>query len=248
MNFGNIFAYLFKTPIIIEIIILGNARVILPGLTACIDCTLDLFPPQVNFPLCTIAHTPRLPEHCIEYARILLWPKENPFGDDTAIDGDDPSHITWIFEKAMERAAQYGIRGITYRLTQGVVKNIIPAVASTNAVIAAACTTEVFKVATSCCQPLNNYMVFNDADGIYTYVYEQEKNPNCLACSNNSKKLEFKMTDKLQDVIDHLVNSASYQMKVIIFILYTQHILISFYNTKFAELNRNYICIFYYKP
>lgn len=26
----------------------GNARVILPGLTACIDCTLDLYPPQVN--------------------------------------------------------------------------------------------------------------------------------------------------------------------------------------------------------
>ena len=35
---------------------------------------------QVNFPLCTIAHTPRLPEHCIEYVRILLWPKEEPFG------------------------------------------------------------------------------------------------------------------------------------------------------------------------
>ena len=26
----------------------GNARVILPGLTACIECTLDLFPPQVS--------------------------------------------------------------------------------------------------------------------------------------------------------------------------------------------------------
>ncbi len=26
----------------------GNARVILPGLTACVDCTLDLFPPQVK--------------------------------------------------------------------------------------------------------------------------------------------------------------------------------------------------------
>ena len=25
----------------------GNARVIYPGVTACIDCTLDLFPPQV---------------------------------------------------------------------------------------------------------------------------------------------------------------------------------------------------------
>lgn len=26
----------------------GNARVILPGITACIDCTLDLYPPQVQ--------------------------------------------------------------------------------------------------------------------------------------------------------------------------------------------------------
>ena len=26
----------------------GNARVIYPGVTACIDCTLDLFPPQVS--------------------------------------------------------------------------------------------------------------------------------------------------------------------------------------------------------
>ena len=53
----------------------GNARVIIPGKTACIECTLDLFPPQINFPLCTIAHTPRLPEHCVEYVKILLWPK-----------------------------------------------------------------------------------------------------------------------------------------------------------------------------
>lgn len=26
----------------------GNARVVLPGLSACIECTLDLYPPQVN--------------------------------------------------------------------------------------------------------------------------------------------------------------------------------------------------------
>ncbi len=28
----------------------GNARVILPGITACVECTLDLYPPQVNLP------------------------------------------------------------------------------------------------------------------------------------------------------------------------------------------------------
>ena len=123
----------------------GNARVIMPGHTACIECTLDLFPPQTNFPLCTIAHTPRLPEHCIEWVRMLLWAKESPFAG-APIDGDDPAHIGWILEKAQERAAQFSISGVNYRLTQGVIKHIIPAVASTNAVIAAAMALETFKV------------------------------------------------------------------------------------------------------
>ncbi|KAA0203329.1 hypothetical protein HAZT_HAZT007036, partial [Hyalella azteca] len=86
----------------------GSARVVLPGMTACIECTLDLFPPQITFPMCTIAHTPRLPEHCIEYVKVLLWPKDNPFGgDECAIDGDDPQHISWIYEQSLKRAAEF---------------------------------------------------------------------------------------------------------------------------------------------
>lgn len=191
----------------------GNTRVVLPGMTACIECTLDLYPPQVNFPLCTIAHTPRLPEHCIEYVRILLWPKENPFGESSEIDGDDPAHLQWIFDRSVERAQEYNISGVTYRLTQGVIKHIIPAVASTNAVIAAACTTEVFKIATSCFNPLNNYMVFNDADGLYSYTFEAERRPDCLSCSRRPQTLTFSVDAKLQHVIDHLCQSSVLQMK-----------------------------------
>lgn len=191
----------------------GNARVIYPGLTACIECTLDLYPPQVTFPLCTIAHTPRLPEHCIEYVRLLLWPQEKPFGDDTAIDGDNPDHITWIFEKATERAASFHIAGVTYRLTQGVVKRIIPAVASTNAVIAAVCCTEVFKVATRCCMNLNNYVNFSDTEGVYTYTFEAERKADCPVCSQVPQNLSFSDDNKLSDLIEHLQQNASYQLK-----------------------------------
>lgn len=190
----------------------GNARVILPGMTACIDCTLELYPPQINFPMCTIASMPRLPEHCVEYARMLLWPKERPFGD-VALDGDSPEHIQWVFLKAVERSAQFNITGVTYRLTQGVVKRIIPAVASTNAVIAAACATEVFKIASSAYIPLNNYLVFNDVDGLYTFTFEAERKENCSACSQVPQNLQFSPSAKLQEVLEYLTENSSLQMK-----------------------------------
>lgn len=113
--------------------------------------------------MCTIASMPRLPEHCIEYARMLLWPKEKPFGgmkshcsyscfcrnglcmawgsinpadwlmrpfqvnrspcvcglDGVVLDGDDPEHIQWVYQRSLERAAEFNITGVTYRLTQG---------------------------------------------------------------------------------------------------------------------------------
>lgn len=105
------------------------------------------------------------------------------------------------------------LSGVTYRLTQGVIKRIIPAVASTNAVIAAACATEVFKLATSCCGVMDNYMVFNNTDGLYTYTYSAEKKEDCIVCSNKPQQIEFRSTDTLQDIIDYLINSAKYQMK-----------------------------------
>lgn len=69
--------------------------------------------------MCTIAHTPRLPAHCVEYVKLLLWPQEHPFGEGVNIDGDDPQHIQWILAKSQERAKEFKITGVTYRFTQG---------------------------------------------------------------------------------------------------------------------------------
>lgn len=108
-----------------------------------------------------------------------------------------------------------GISGVNYRLVKGVIKNIIPAVASTNAVIAAACVTEAFKVATSCCPLLNNYAVFNDADGIYTYTYEAERKTDCITCCpSTAKYLNVDDTNvRLEKIIEMLSEHHQYQMK-----------------------------------
>jgi len=164
----------------------GQSRVILPGVTACYECTLDLFPTdETNYPMCTLKTTPRLPEHCIQYCYIEEWriqKGKEGIADDEPVDGDNPRHVQWIYEKAVERANNFGIAGVTYRLTQGVIKGIIPAIASTNAIIASSCTNEAFKLATFCLPFLDDYMMYNGSEGIYTYTYKNDKKEECLQC------------------------------------------------------------------
>uniref|UniRef100_A0A9J7XF01 NEDD8-activating enzyme E1C n=1 Tax=Cyprinus carpio carpio TaxID=630221 RepID=A0A9J7XF01_CYPCA len=71
----------------------------------------------------------------------------------------------------------------------------------------------VFKIATSAYVPLNNYMVFNDVDGLYTYTFEAERKENCSACSQVPQDLQFLPSAKLQEVLDYLTENASLQMK-----------------------------------
>ncbi|CAA0839874.1 NEDD8-activating enzyme E1 catalytic subunit [Striga hermonthica] len=99
-----------------------------------------------------------------------------------SFDPDNPEDMQWVYSEALKRAELFGIQGVTYSLTQGVVKNIIPAIASTNAIISAACALETLKIVSDCSKTLSNYLTYNGVEGLHTKVTEFVKDKDCLVC------------------------------------------------------------------
>lgn len=191
----------------------GQSRVIIPTMTSCIECQLDMHAPRAAVPLCTIASIPRQPEHCVEWAHVIAWDEEKPF---PKLDKDDPEHVTWLYQKALARATEFQISGVTYTLTQGTIKNIIPAIASTNAIIAASCCNEAFKIATNtapCLGLEENYMMYSGNDSIYTYTFKHEKKDDCPVCSHQSRPLEVDPESTLQELVDSFAVRPESQLK-----------------------------------
>ncbi|KAI8817084.1 uncharacterized protein EV422DRAFT_543290 [Fimicolochytrium jonesii] len=188
----------------------GQSRIILPRMTACYECSLDMQTKPTTYPMCTIANTPRLPEHCIEWASVLEWPKVFP---ETKLDGDDSEHIRWVLDKATARATEFNISGVSYSLTQGVVKNIIPAIASTNAIVAASCATEAFKIATNSATAMNNYMMYVGDQGVYTYTFELQRKDDCPVCGGATVKVDCNKMETLEGFIERLVDRKDFQLK-----------------------------------
>mmetsp|Transcript_26390 Transcript_26390/g.44040 ORF Transcript_26390/g.44040 Transcript_26390/m.44040 type:complete len:466 (+) Transcript_26390:102-1499(+) len=190
----------------------GQGRVILPKVTACFECTLASFPPQAAFPMCTIAETPRLPEHCIAYAYILEWER---FFPGRKLDKDSPEDMQWVFARAQERALKFGIEGVTYFKTMGVVKNIIPAVASTNAIISAMCVNEALKLLTFSSQTVNNYYMYMGGEGLYTPTFTYDKCDTCVVCSDqaSTRKMTVESNITLQEFMQQLSEDAALQLK-----------------------------------
>ncbi|KAI0293097.1 hypothetical protein BC826DRAFT_1016937 [Russula brevipes] len=203
----------------------GQARVILPTITSCYECSLDMLNKPTVFPICTIANTPRLPEHCIEWASVLEWPKVNR---EKTLDTDDPDHISWLYNVALKRAKEFNIEGVTWSLTQGVVKHIIPAIASTNAIIAgmslhsqqlvshyhiASCCNEAFKIATSSAAYLKNYFMFMGTESVYSHTFEHERRDDCPVCGGESLEISISKSWTVDRFIEMLVEKQDIQIK-----------------------------------
>jgi len=196
----------------------GHVNVIYPGVTPCFECILPLFPPQVNFPMCTLADIPRTPAHCVEWAKQLEWDRVRPFGQEMDLECDDPKHMQWLYETSLKRAVAHGIEGVTLKFTQGVAKRIIPAIAATNAIVAATCANEVLKLATAVSRHMSaesggHYMMYQGGESVYTNTLSHERNKDCPVCSRRAVPLTVPPSITVAQLIEMMKEDERLRLK-----------------------------------
>lgn len=157
----------------------GHIKTIIPGISACWECSLDTLPSQENtFPMCTVANNPRTLEHVIEYIAIAQCPN---------CDLDNPENLENLLKLCFDRARLFHIDdknlNISYML--GVIKRVIPSVSTTNAVVAGACCNEMMKIYYDLIDydNMTNFTIVNGADGFFMHSFKYERRSDCLVCS-----------------------------------------------------------------
>lgn len=95
---------------------------------------------------------------------------------DSRYNTDNPEDMKWITARSIERAEQFNLAAGTplgegfdaaYFYVLGVVKSIIPAIGSTNAIVAALSVSEALKVVSRCSQMTDNYLFISGAMAYY---------------------------------------------------------------------------------
>ena len=182
----------------------GQTKVIIPYKTSCFDCAQELINTNRNtFAMCTIAENPRVPEHCIEYAFTIEWSKHH----NKPVDKDSIEDVEWIYKTALERAKKYKIEGVTYNLTLGVIKNIIPAIASTNSLIAASTVMEALKIWAGFSKRLDNYFMYMGHEGVYSSTLVYEKFEGCKTCSKHVEIIKVEESELWKNVFMKMIQA-----------------------------------------
>lgn len=93
---------------------------------------------------------------------------------------------------------------MNYNLTLGVIKNVIPAIASTNAIIAAASCLEAVKILSYCSKVLNNNFLYLGLEGLHSMVQNFERNESCLVCNSKVNEINSDSLQIFGDFIEKL--------------------------------------------
>ncbi|KAH8740759.1 ubiquitin-activating enzyme [Cryptosporidium ryanae] len=174
----------------------GHTRVIIPNFTSCYECTLNLNTEEMNFPLCEIKEFPRTSLHCIAYA-IFVYEQQIEDEADLSKNGGNVENkmekLSKIYNIALNHANFFGIKGVTFDLTERVVGSVVPTPLSTNTIVASYVVSKIMNIISSptnnCCKDVytsddfTNYFLYYGESGIYCSSAKLEKEKNCVFCS-----------------------------------------------------------------
>lgn len=170
---------------------LGHVRSVIPGVFACLECTLSLFPPasSSNIPMCTLRGRPTAPLHCVEFALVTLrptWPELHGRDLDLTIAFDRES----VWMQAMEHGAKHGVEcsGLTPEGCAELINRIVPALACVNQVVGNLMVAQAVNILTGRCPVRANYIFFNMQDGNSTTNLLLERDPACPVCSSDHSR------------------------------------------------------------
>ena len=147
----------------------GHVRLVIPSVTACIECMSGLYADEGRVPLCTLSGSPRNLEHCLEW--VLFTDEESP--------------IEAILEKTRQRAMDFGIDAsrLDAKLIEDFTKRVVPSLASTNSIIGGIASQMVVKALSG---PLkageNNFYFYNGAEGIHLARLSVDRLEDCYVC------------------------------------------------------------------
>lgn len=167
---------------------IGYCKTIIPGINACYECSIGTLALRQTYPMCTIANRPRLPEHIVMYIMNVEYSKVG-FSQQATI--EDAEVLQWAVERCKIRAREFGMNSelFTSDYILGVVKNIVPSVSTTNAIVAAACCNEFVKLVWNLVDDIEgvaNFMQCNGQTGCFIYSFTYDKLSTCIVCGNMS--------------------------------------------------------------
>ena len=85
--------------------------------------------------------------------------------------------------------------------------------ASTNAVISAACVAEALKLLTFCGQSLNTYFMYMGSQGLYAPTFDYGRKDHCIVCAAATKQMSASRSTTLQSFLQSLCDDISLQLK-----------------------------------
>ena len=196
----------------------GNIMVIFPNHNACMECIRILFTEPSKYAFCSAATKPRKPEHCVIFGHGVV--KDKLEKEEKIFDDDNDELMLEVVDLANAHAKEYGLPfTIDLRFARKVIKNTVPAIASTQAIVASICCTEALKLVSDCAPFLcnkvdpdidNNPYNYVNFDGNSSYVganfnaIKYNRIKNCSVCQDNFPKIKYNPDETVADFLKRL--------------------------------------------